>query len=214
MTARISVRLGGVPTPVPHDIIFFASPEELRDWLETNHASAPELWLGYRPKAAGLPTVTWQEVVDECLSYGWIDGVRIRVDGGSAQRLTPRREGSNWSARNVGRVEALRQDGRMRPAGEAAFAKRRKDRTAVYSSDGALTFDDKSEAALRASNKAWAFWEVQPKGYRRTAMHWVMSAKRPETRRRRLAQLIRDSEAERRIGLLAPPARRSSDEPG
>jgi uncharacterized protein YdeI (YjbR/CyaY-like superfamily) len=193
-----------VPTPVPHDIIFFASHEELRDWLETNHASAPELWLGYRRKAAGVPTVTWEEVVDECLCYGWIDGVRIRVDGGSAQRLTPRREGSNWSARNVGRVEALREEGRMQPAGEAAFAKRREDRTAVYSSDGAVGLDEDCEATLRSNLKAWSFWEAQPKGYRRTAAHWVMSAKRPETRRRRLDQLTDDSAAGRRIGLLAP----------
>jgi uncharacterized protein YdeI (YjbR/CyaY-like superfamily) len=197
-----------VPTPVPHDVIFFSSPEELRDWLEANHASAPELWLGYRPKAKGLPTVTWEEVVDELLCYGWIDGVRIRVEGGSAQRLTPRRDGSNWSARNVGRVEALRHERRMQPPGEEAFARRREDRTAVYSSDGALTFDEGSEAALRANDRAWEFWEGQPQGYRRTATHWVMSAKRPETRERRLAQLISDSVAGRRIGLLASPPRR------
>jgi uncharacterized protein YdeI (YjbR/CyaY-like superfamily) len=176
--------------------------------LETNHASAPELWLGYRPKAAGRPTVTWEEVVDECLCYGWIDGVRIRVDGGSAQRLTPRREGSNWSARNVGRVVALRRQGRMRPTGEKAFAKRREDRTAVYSSDGAVGLDEDFEATLRSNTRAWSFWEAQPKGYRRTAAHWVMSAKRPETRRRRLDQLIDDSAAGRRIGLLAPQPNR------
>jgi uncharacterized protein YdeI (YjbR/CyaY-like superfamily) len=197
-----------VPTPVPHDIIFFSSPEELRDWLEANHASGAELWLGYRPKATGLPTVTWEEVVDELLCYGWIDGVRIRVEGGSAQRLTPRRDGSNWSARTVGRVEALRHEGRMQPSGEEAFARRREDRTAVYSSDGALTFDDEYEAALHANDRAWEFWEGQSQGYRRTATHWVMSAKRPETRERRLAQLISDSAAGRRIGPLAPPPRR------
>jgi len=197
-----------MPKAVPRDVIFFASAGELRDWLRTNHAKADKLWLGYRTKASGLPTVTWEEVVDECLCYGWIDGVRIRVEGGSAQRLTPRREGSNWSARNVRRIEALRRGGRMRRAGENAFAKRREDRTAVYSSDGALTFDDESEATLRASDRAWEFWEGQPPGYRRTAAHWVMSAKRPETRERRLAQLVSDSAAGRRIGLLAPQPRR------
>jgi uncharacterized protein YdeI (YjbR/CyaY-like superfamily) len=142
-----------VPRPIPHDVIFFSSARELGDWLEKHHAAADELWLGYSPKASGRPSVTWEEVVDECLCYGWIDGVRIRVDGGSAQRLTPRREGSNWSVRNVGRVEALRRAGRMRPAGEAAFGKRREDRTGVYSTDGALGFDDDSEAALRANDR-------------------------------------------------------------
>lgn len=198
-----------MPTPIPHDIIFFPAPGDLRDWLEKNHASASELWLGYRLKASGLPSVTWEEVVDECLSYGWIDGVRIRVDGGSAQRLTPRRAGSNWSARNVGRVEALRREGRMRPAGEAAFEKRREDRTAPYSFDAGLELDADSRKTFEADDDAWAFWEAQPKGYRRTVTHWVMSAKRPETRQRRLDQLIADSAAGRRIGLLTSPARRS-----
>jgi uncharacterized protein YdeI (YjbR/CyaY-like superfamily) len=197
-----------MPTPVPHDIIFFSSPGELRDWLEANHATAEELWLGYRPKASGLASVTWEEVVDECLCYGWIDGVRIRVDGGSAQRLTPRRVGSNWSARNVGRVEALRREGRMRPAGAAAFAKRRDDRTGIYSFDAGLGLGHEAEAAIRSNDGAWAFWETQPKGYRRQATHWVMSAKRPETRARRLAQLVADSAAGRRIGVLTPPPRR------
>jgi uncharacterized protein YdeI (YjbR/CyaY-like superfamily) len=197
-----------VPAPVPHDIVFFESPDELRVWLESNHANADEMWLGYRPKASGLPSVTWEQVVDECLCYGWIDGIRIRVDGGSAQRLTPRRVGSNWSARNVGRVEALRREGRMRPAGEAAYAQRREDRTATNSFDAGLEFDDEAVAAFRTSDEAWSFWESQPPGYRRSATHWVMSAKRPETRERRLAQLVADSAAGRRIGLLASPPRR------
>jgi uncharacterized protein YdeI (YjbR/CyaY-like superfamily) len=206
----ISARLAVVPTPVPHDIIFFSSPAELRDWLDENHATAAELWLGYRPKASGLPSVTWEQVVDECLCYGWIDGVRIRVDGGSAQRLTPRRDGSNWSARNVGRVEALRREGLMRPAGEAAFAKRREDRTATNSFDAGLALDGDAEASLQANRGAWAFWEAQPNGYRRQATHWVMSAKRPETRARRLAQLVADSAANKRIGVLAPQPRRGA----
>ena len=111
----------------PHDIGWFESPQEFRDWLESHHASAPEKWVGTRPKASGLPSVTWEEIVDEVLCVGWIDGIRKRVESGSVQRITPRRERSVWSARNVGRVEALRAAGRMRPAGEAAFAKRRDD---------------------------------------------------------------------------------------
>jgi hypothetical protein len=166
-----------MPTPVPHDVIFFSSAKEIRDWLRTNHGKVDELWLGYRPKASGLPSVTWEEVVDQCLCYGWIDGVRIRVEGGSAQRLTPRRAGSNWSARNVRRVEALRRAGRMRSAGEAAYAKRRDDRTAVYSSDGSLTLDDESGGAplerqgmgLLGSTAKWLPPHDRPLGHERQA---------------------------------------------
>ena len=137
-------------TPEPHDVQFFESPAALRAWLEANHATATELWVGLRPKASGAPTVTWAELVDEVLCVGWIDGVRVPADGGHAIRVTPRRPGSVWSARNVARVEALRAEGRMPPAGEAAFARRRDDRTAVYSFEAALALDDEAEAALRA----------------------------------------------------------------
>ena len=122
----------GMVRLVAHDVLFFASPAELRDWLAANHATAPYLWAGFRAKGTG-PTITWPELVDEILCYGWIDSVRMPVEGGSAIRLTPRRDGSIWSARNVGRVEALRAEGRMREPGEVAYAKRREDRTAVYS---------------------------------------------------------------------------------
>ena len=119
--------------PEPRDIHWFESPAALRAWLESDHATAPELWVGLRPMAAGQPTITWHQLVDEVLCFGWIDGVRMPADGGSCIRITPRRGGSIWSARNVGRVEALRAEGRMRPAGLAAFAQRRDDRTAIYS---------------------------------------------------------------------------------
>ena len=152
---------------VPHDVVFFASPAELRDWLAANHASAPYLWAGFRAKDSGLPTITWPQLVDEILCYGWIDSVRMPVEGGSAIRLTPRRVGSIWSARNVGRVEALRAEGRMREPGEAAYAKRRDDRTAVYSFERDPKLDAEAEAALRADAAGWTFWEAQPPGYRR-----------------------------------------------
>jgi uncharacterized protein YdeI (YjbR/CyaY-like superfamily) len=174
----------------PHDIGWFASPAELREWLDAHHATEPEKWVGMRPKSAGLPTVSWEDVVDEVLCVGWIDGIRKKADGGSVIRITPRRQGSIWSARNVARVEALRADGRMRDAGEAAFAARRADRTAVYSFERTLALDEPAEAALRADAGGWTFWEAQPAGYRRLAIHWVMSAKRAETRERRLARLV------------------------
>ena len=192
---------------VPQDIRFFSSPEAFRDWLDANHATHDELWLGYRTRESGLPTLTWEQAVDEALCYGWIDGVRMRVEGGSAQRFTPRRPRSIWSGRNVGRVEALIAEGRMRPAGLAAYRLRTPERTAVYSFEReAAAFDSDAEEAFRSHAEAWAFWERQPPGYRRQATHWVVSAKRPETRAKRLATLIEDSAAGRRIGMLARPA--------
>jgi uncharacterized protein YdeI (YjbR/CyaY-like superfamily) len=191
----------------PHDVLFPTTPEELRAWLEANHDTADERWVGFRPKASGLPTVTWPELVDEVLCVGWIDGVRKPVEGGSAIRITPRREGSNWSARNVGRVGALRAEGRMRPAGEAAYARRREDRTAIYSFERQLAFDDAANAALDGAGGARAFWDRQPPGYRRLATHWVMSAKRPETRDKRLATLVEASARGERVAAIAPAPR-------
>lgn len=189
-----------MPRLEPHDVAFFTSPDELRAWLLASHASAPELWVGMRPKASGLPTITWPELVDEVLCVGWIDGVRMRHPEGSCIRITPRRTGSIWSARNVGRVEALGAEGRMQPAGEVAFALRRDDRTAIYAFEREhAVFAPEDEAAFRASAAAWAFWEAQPPGYRRTVTHWITSAKRPETRARRLAALIESSSAGERL---------------
>jgi uncharacterized protein YdeI (YjbR/CyaY-like superfamily) len=195
----------------PHDIAWFESPAELRAWLLEHHAAEPELWVGMRPKATGLPSVTWEQVVDEILCVGWIDGVRMPADGGSAIRVTPRRDGSVWSLRNVGRVEALRAEGRMLPAGEAAFDRRRADRTGIYSFESEGELDAAARAAIEAGG-GWAFFEAQSKTYRRAATNWIMQAKRPETRARRLAEVVEASAAGRRAASLAPPARR--DRPG
>lgn len=195
----------------PHDIGWFASPDELRDWLAAHHATALEKWVGMRPKAAGLPTVSWEQIVDEVLCVGWIDGIRKKTDGGSVIRITPRRTGSTWSARNVARIETLRAEGRLRPAGEAAFAERREDRTAIYSFDGSWALDEAAEAALRADPEGWAFWEAQPRGYRRLGTSWVMSAKRPETRERRLGQLVDACRAGERLPQVTGAARPAKD---
>ncbi len=198
-----------MPTPVPHDIVWFDLPAALRAWLAANHGSATELWVGMRPKASGLPGVTWEDVVDEVLCAGWIDSVRYSTDGGSCIRITPRRPRSIWSARNVGRVEALRAGGRLLPAGEAAFARRREDRTAVYSFETEGELDDEAAAAIRDAG-GWAFWEAQSPSYRRTATQWVMGAKRPETRARRLASLVEECAAGARPPSISPrPGNRS-----
>ena len=185
--------------------VFFKGPDEFRKWLETNHAKADELWIGYWKKATGKPSLTWPQTVDEALCFGWIDGVRKSIDADSfKQRLTPRRARSIWSRINIGRVEALKADGRMHAAGLAAFEKR--SVTAVYSfeQDDYAGLGPREEAIFKKNRKAWDFFQSQPPYYRKTAGWWVMSAKKEETRQRRLKTLISDSAAARRIGPLTP----------
>ena len=191
-----------MPVERPADAIFFRSTDELRDWFDANHESATELWLGSWKKATGKPSVSWSDSVDEALCVGWIDSVRYSLDPErSAQRFTPRRKGSIWSAVNVAKIARLRAAGRMRPAGEAAFALRRDDRTAVYSfeqaTDPELAADE--EARFRANPAAWDWFAAKSPSFRKQALHWVVSAKRPETRERRLTTLIEDSAAGRPI---------------
>jgi uncharacterized protein YdeI (YjbR/CyaY-like superfamily) len=197
----------------PYDIAWFASPEELRAWLAEHHATVTERWVGMRPKASGIPSVTWEQVVDEVLCVGWIDGVRMSVDGGSCIRITPRRPTSIWSLRNVGRVEALRAEGRMQAAGEAAFALRREDRTAVYAFEQEGRLDDDARAILEAAG-GLAFFEAQSLSYRRMASGWISSAKRPETRAKRLAEVVEASVAGVRAPSLVPPGRPREAQPG
>ena len=190
------------PAPTPHDVIFFASPEELRDWFDANHQTADELWLGYHRKATGRPTVTWPQAVDEALCVGWIDGVRYRLDEERhAQRFTPRRKGSFWSAINTKRAGELIAAGRMRPAGQRAFEARSPERTAVYSYEREMAaLSEDQQQRFEADPAAWAFFLAQAPSYRRAVTYWVASAKREETRERRFAMLLEDSRAGRRSG--------------
>lgn len=186
----------------PSEPIFFETPAELRDWLEAHHLTADEVFVGAWKKATGKPTLTWPQIVEEALCVGWIDSIRRTVPGdGWSIRLTPRRKGSNWSAVNVALVAKLREAGRMRPAGEAAFAARRDDRTGVYSfeqaHDPVLPAED--AARFRANEAAWAWFSAKAPSFRKQALHWVISAKKPETRERRLTMLIEDSAAGRPI---------------
>jgi uncharacterized protein YdeI (YjbR/CyaY-like superfamily) len=193
------------------DPIYFASPEEFRAWLEQHHESDTEVWLGMWKRATGKPSCSWAEAVDEALCFGWIDGLVRRVDDERhMQRFTPRKPTSNWSAINVANVERLRAEGRMRPAGEAAFARRRDDRTAVYSHEQRKSpqLAPDEQVQLEADADAWAFFSARPPSYRRPAIWWVISAKRPETRARRLATLIADSAAGRPIKPLTPAKRK------
>ena len=192
------------PSLEPHDIRFFPTPEALRDWFDANHASATELWLGYHRKSSGTPSVDWPQAVDEALCVGWIDGIRRTLDAERfVQRFAPRRKGSTWSAVNVAKVEALMREGRMRPAGIAAFEARTAANTGIYSyerPEGA--FAEAELERLKADSAAWADWERRPPSYRKVVTHWVTSAKRPETRARRLDTLIADARAGRRVGPM------------
>jgi uncharacterized protein YdeI (YjbR/CyaY-like superfamily) len=192
------------PSPQPHDIRFFATSEELRDWFDANHETAEELWLGYYRKSTGRPSVDWSQAVDEALCVGWIDGVRRSVDDTShIQRFTPRRKGSTWSAVNVAKVAALTEEGRMRPAGITAFEARTAANTAIYSYErAAATFTPDEEARIRTDPAAWTDWEARPPSYRRAVTHWVTSAKGAATRERRLEALIADSAAGRKVGPM------------
>ncbi|HUP55691.1 MAG TPA: YdeI/OmpD-associated family protein [Methylomirabilota bacterium] len=197
------------PSPQPHDVRFFATPEDLRDWFDANHETADELWLGYYRKSTGRASVDWSQAVDEALCVGWIDGIRRSVDDTShVQRFTPRRKGSTWSAINVAKVAELTKAGRMRPAGLAAFEARTAANTAIYSYErGAAAFTPEQEARLRANAAAWADWDARPPSYKRAVTHWVTSAKGEATRDRRLEVLIADSAAGRNVG----PMRRSRE---
>jgi uncharacterized protein YdeI (YjbR/CyaY-like superfamily)/predicted DNA-binding protein (MmcQ/YjbR family) len=178
--------------------VFFDSPAQWRAWLEENHATAEELVVGFWKKGTGKPSMTWSESVDEALCFGWIDAVRRRIDEDSYSiRFTRRRATSTWSAVNVAKMAALEADGRMTEAGRAAFAQRRESRTGTYSYEqGDVALD---ESALRTDPAAWEFWTRQAPSYRKVVAHWVTSAKRPETREKRMNELVADCAAGRKI---------------
>jgi uncharacterized protein YdeI (YjbR/CyaY-like superfamily) len=185
--------------------VFFATADELGAWLEQHHETADELWVGLYKKASGKPSVTWPEVVEQALRFGWIDGVRRGIDEESyANRLTPRRPTSNWSAINVAKVEELKERGLMTPAGLRAYEARTPERTGVYSFEREpAELPPEFQKRLRANAAAREWFEARPPGYRRTAVHWVVSAKREETRLRRLQQLIEASADGRPVPPLA-----------
>jgi uncharacterized protein YdeI (YjbR/CyaY-like superfamily) len=175
--------------------IYFASPQEFYDWLEEHHETEAEVYVGFDKQHTGKRAMSWSEAVDQALCFGWIDGRANGIDEDRyMQRFTPRKAGSNWSKINVEKVAKLVEDGRMRPAGLVAFEKRSVEKTGVYSFEresGELP--PEYEQQLRANRAAAEYFDKKPPWYRRTATHWVVSAKREETRLRRLSQLIEDS---------------------
>jgi uncharacterized protein YdeI (YjbR/CyaY-like superfamily) len=192
--------------------LFFATPADLRAWLEAHHEDARELWVGFHKVGTGRPSITWPEAVDEALCVGWIDGVRKRLDDASyVIRFSPRRQGSVWSTVNINRVAELTALGRMRPSGQRAFTARTEDRSGVYSYENRndATLDEAYEREIRANSAAWRFFESRPRWYRQAAIRWVMTAKKEQTRRTRLSTLIEDSAR----GWTVPPLSRPGERP-
>jgi uncharacterized protein YdeI (YjbR/CyaY-like superfamily) len=183
------------------DVRIFATAEEFRAWLERNHATATELWIGYYKKGVPKTSMTYAEAVDEALCFGWIDGQARRIsDEVAGQRFTPRRKGSSWSAINIAKMAELEASGRLHPAGRRAFEERDRRRDASYSYEREpQELPGEWLARFEADTDAWTYWQRETPSYRRIATHWVLSAKRPETRERRFATLVADSAAGRRV---------------
>ncbi|HMI07048.1 MAG TPA: YdeI/OmpD-associated family protein [Flavobacterium sp.] len=185
----------------PH---FFKDQNDFRKWLSKNHEKETELLVGFHKVGSRKPSMTWPESVDQALCFGWIDGVRKSVDADSYTiRFTPRKSDSIWSTVNINKMEVLTKAGLMQPAGLAAFAKRKDSKSGIYSHET----EEKSltpayEKIFRANKKAWDFFCSQPPGYRKTAIHLVMTAKQEKTQISRLESLIADSAAGLRMKQL------------
>lgn len=188
--------------------VFFATAQEFREWLDEHHELATELVVGFYKKGTGKPSMTWPESVDQALCYGWIDGVRRSIDDESySNRFTPRRARSTWSAVNIKRVGELTERGLMKPAGLKVFESRSPDRTNLYSSEQQEPIELSSDmsAIFLANQEAWTFFQAQPPGYRKVSIWWVISAKKEETRLRRLTTLIAESANGKRLDQLSRP---------
>jgi uncharacterized protein YdeI (YjbR/CyaY-like superfamily) len=184
---------------------FFATPETFRAWFEANHNREVELWVGFHKRNSGVPSITWPESVDAALCFGWIDGVRKNIDETTYMiRFTPRRARSKWSAVNLKRIDQLKGLDLVHAAGLKALADRVVQKPAGYAYEQRhqIVLDPAHEKLFRANKKAWMFFEKQANWYRKTTLWWVVSAKKEETRLKRLKQLIADSEHESRIAQL------------
>jgi uncharacterized protein YdeI (YjbR/CyaY-like superfamily) len=188
--------------------LFFARSSDFRTWLRKHHRTEKELLVGFYKVGTGRPSITWPQSVDQALCFGWIDGIRKSVDSESYSiRFTPRKQGSHWSAINIRRVKELTRLGLMRKAGLEAFAQRTAARSQKASYEQrSVALDPRFERQLHANESAWRYFEARPPYYRRQCVWWIMSAKKEETRDRRLAVLIESSAN----GQLIPPFRRTA----
>ncbi|MDQ6695416.1 MAG: YdeI/OmpD-associated family protein [Chloroflexota bacterium] len=188
--------------------IFFPTQIEFRAWLEEHHETEQELWVGFYKKGSGTPSITWPQAVDEALCFGWIDGIRKSIDDVSYKiRFTPRKSRSTWSAVNIGRMAELTSLGLVHPAGYRAFEQRVDEKSSIYAYEQrkAPALDEELEQQFRANERAWTFFQAQNASYRKASIWWVISAKKEETRAKRFARLVEDSEQGRTI----PPLTRS-----
>lgn len=183
---------------------FFPNPSEFRKWLDKNHKTASELIVGYYKVGTKKPSMTWSESVDQALCYGWIDGIRRSIDEERyCIRFTPRKLKSIWSAINIKKIEELKKQGLMKPAGLAIFEKRTEENSKIYSHENeAVHFSDEFEKKFKANKKAWNYFTSQAPSYQKVATYLVMNAKQEATQQKRLKELIEASEAQQKIGRL------------
>jgi uncharacterized protein YdeI (YjbR/CyaY-like superfamily) len=184
--------------------LFFPTPSSFRKWLEENHDKADELLVGFYKVSSGKPSITWSQSVDQAICFGWIDGVRKSIDAESYSiRFTPRKPGSIWSAINIQKVEDLSKKGLMHPRGMSAFKMRKEHKSRIYSYEKPPeNLTEQFLKEFQSNKKAWKYFLSMAPSYQRTAIHWVMNAKQESTKIKRLAELINDSEAERKIKIL------------
>jgi uncharacterized protein YdeI (YjbR/CyaY-like superfamily) len=182
--------------------IFFATVDEFLAWLQQHGTGRSECVVGYYKRSSRRPSMTWTESVDAALCFGWIDGVRKRIDEHSYQiRFTPRKTTSIWSRINIEKARVLEREGKMRPAGLKAYSYRREDKSRIYSYEQQKTaaLERSDELRFRKSKAGWKFFQAQPRSYRQLVIWRIVGAKRPETRERRLAALIKASAERRRL---------------
>lgn len=192
------------------DVKIFTRPADFRAWLDRNHNKASELWLGIRNKRATQTSITYSEALDEALCFGWIDGVRKSVDATIYTiRFTPRKPRSYWSAVNLKHAARLKKLGKMASPGLEALENRSVESGKYSFENRPSALDSALEKQFKANQKAWKFFREQAPWYQRTSIFWVMSAKKEETRLKRLGTLMNDSEKGRRLGILTPKSKKS-----
>jgi uncharacterized protein YdeI (YjbR/CyaY-like superfamily) len=197
-----SLRKGHLPI-VP---MFFPSPATFRGWLQKHHPAFQEIWVGFYKRGSGKPSMTWPESVDVALCFGWIDGVRKSIDSTAyAIRFTPRKPDSTWSTVNIRRMQELNALGLVQPSGLGAFQRRSEAKSGIYAYENrdSAEFADAQEKNFKSNREAWKFFQAQAPWYRKTATWWVISAKKEETRLKRLDTLVRHSENGERLPHLA-----------
>lgn len=200
-------RLGGT---ADRPALFFADAAEFAAWLTANHDSAPELWMGLYKRHVSDRGLVWEDAVIEALRFGWIDSKVERIDEDAIrQRWTPRRSTSKWSRINIETVERLIAEGRMEPAGLAAFQNRKIEASGyTHEHQGDLELPPAYAELMAANAAATAFWAETTPSYRKICMVWVTGAKQQATNDKRMQQLIDDHAAGRLI-----PSQRYGEQP-